>query len=130
MNRNQANLDDLTQKIIGCAFEVSNVLGCGFLEKVYEKALVHELRIAGLSVQAQYPIAVYYKKTIVGNFYADILVEKSILIELKALNTLDSKHHAQCLNYLKASGLNLCLLFNFGQPKIQIKRIIQNSTTF
>lgn len=130
MNRNQVNLNDLTQKVIGCAFEVSNVLGCGFLEKVYEKALVHELRIARLSVQAQYLISVYYKKTIVGNFYADILVEKSILIELKALNTLDSKHHAQCLNYLKASGLNLCLLFNFGQPKIQIKRIIQNPTTF
>ncbi len=129
MNRNQANLNDLTQKVIGCAFEVSNVLGCGFLEKVYEKALVHELRIAGLSVQAQYPISVYYKKTIVGNFFADILVEKSILIELKALNSLDSKHYAQCLNYLKASGLNLCLLLNFGQPKIQIKRIIQNPTT-
>ena len=76
-----------------------------------------------------YPISVYYKKTVVGNFFADILVEKSILIELKALNSLDNKHQAQCLNYLKASGLNLCLLINFGQPKIQIKRIIQNPQT-
>ncbi|MBE9042835.1 GxxExxY protein [Pleurocapsales cyanobacterium LEGE 10410] len=129
MSRSQADLNDLTQKIIGCAFEVSNVLGCGFLEKVYERALVRELSIAGLDVQAQYPISVYYKKTVVGNFFADILVEKSILVELKALNSLENKHQAQCLNYLKASGLNLCLLINFGQPKIQIKRIIQNPQT-
>ncbi|MGD1918381.1 MAG: GxxExxY protein [Pleurocapsa sp.] len=92
--------------MIGCAFEVSNVLGSGFLEKVYERALVQELRIAGLNVQAQYPnpISVYYKKTVVDNFFADILVEKTILIELKALNSLDNKHQAQCINYLKASG--------------------------
>ncbi len=126
MNRHQKNINDLTEKIIGCAFEVSNVLGCGFLEKVYERALMRELIMAGLNVQAQYPISVYYKKTVVGNFFADILVEQSVLIELKALNSLENKHYAQCLNYLKASSLNLCLLLNFGQPKIQIKRIILN----
>ena len=129
MSRHQTDLNNLTEKIIGCAFEVSNILGCGFLEKVYERALVQELRLAGLNVQAQYPISVYYKKIVVGNFYADILVENTVLIELKALNSLDSKHHAQCLNYLKASNLNLCLLLNFGTPKIQIKRIIQNPST-
>ena len=128
MNRNQA-INELTEKIIGCAFEVSNILGSGFIEKVYERALVQELRMAGLLVQAQYPISVYYKTMIVGNFFADILVEKSILIELKALNFLDNKHQAQCLNYLKASNLNLCLLLNFGTPKIQIKRIIHNRST-
>ena len=130
MNCNRTNLNDLTERIIGCAFEVSNVLGCGFLEKVYERALVQELRMSGLSVQAQYPISVYYKKIVVGNFFADILVEKSILIELKALNSIDNRHYAQCLNYLKASNLNLCLLLNFGTPKIQIKRIIQNPSTY
>ena len=121
MNRDWTNINDLTERIIGCAFEVSNVLGCGFLEKVYERALVQELRMAGLNVLAQYPISVHYKKTVVGNFFADILVEKSVLIELKALNSIDNSHYAQCLNYLKASNLNLCLLLNFGTPKIQIK---------
>lgn len=126
MNRVPVNSNDLTSKIIECAFEVSNVLGCGFIEKVYERALVQELRTSGLSVQAQYPISVDYKGTNVGNFFADILVEKSILIELKALNSLENKHQAQCLNYLKASHLNLCLLINFGKPRVEIKRIIQN----
>ena len=126
MNSNHNDLNHLTEKIIGCAFEVSNVLGCGFLEKVYENALVQELKAAGLSVQAQYPISVYYKGTVVGNFFADILVEKCILVELKSLSYLDSNHQAQCLNYLKASGLNLCLLINFGKPKVEIKRIIRN----
>lgn len=94
MHSNNANFNYLTEKIIGCAFEVSNVLGCGFLEKVYERALVQELKSIGLRVEPQYPISVYYKKTIVGNFCADILVEKSILLELKALNYLDSNHQA------------------------------------
>lgn len=126
METNKTKLDALTQKIIGCAFEVSNTLGCGFLEKVYERALVQELKIAGLNVKAQYPISVYYKGTVVGNFFADILVENIILVELKALNSLDNTHQAQCLNYLKASNLNLCLLINFGKPKVEIKRMIRN----
>ncbi len=126
MTNNQTQLDFITQKIIGCAFEVSNTLGCGFLEKVYERALVQELKMTGLNVQAQYPISVYYKGTVVGNFFADILVEKCILVELKALSCLDNNHQAQCLNYLKASNLNLCLLLNFGKPKVEIKRIVRN----
>lgn len=126
MEINKTKLDALTHKIIGCAFEVSNTLGCGFLEKVYEGALVQELKIVGFKVKAQYPISVYYKGTVVGNFFADILVENIILVELKALNSLDNHHQAQCLNYLKASNLNLCLLINFGKPKIEIKRIIKN----
>ena len=130
MDRDLVSLSHLTEKIIGCAFEVSNVLGSGFLEKVYERALVQELRIAGLEVQAQYPISVRYKEKVVGNFFADILVEKTIILELKALNSLDGKHQAQCLNYLKASNLNLCLLLNFGTPKVQIKRIIHNPYTY
>ncbi|BAU66489.1 hypothetical protein STA3757_38940 [Stanieria sp. NIES-3757] len=127
METNQTKFDFLSQKIIGCAFEVSNTLGCSFLEKVYEKALIQELKFAGLNIKAQYPISVYYKGTIVGNFYADILVEKCILVELKALNYLDNHHQAQCLNYLKASNLNLCLLINFSKPKVEITRIIRNA---
>jgi GxxExxY protein len=129
METDRTRLDFLTQKIIGCAFEVSNILGCGFLEKVYERALVQELITAGLNVQAQYPISVYYKGKSVGNFFADIIVEKTILIELKALKFLDNNHQAQCLNYLKASNLNLCLLINFGKPKVEIKRIVLNLPT-
>jgi GxxExxY protein len=119
---NKLNL--ITEKIIGCAFEVSNVLGCGFVEKVYERALVHELRMIGLDVKPQYSINVYYKGMLVGEFFADILVEKCVLVELKALGNLESIHQAQCLNYLKASGVNLCLLINFGKPKVEVRRII------
>ena len=124
--KNKWDYNKLTEKVIGCAFKVSNALGCGFLEKVYERALVHELRKAGLHVQAQYPIIIYYDGIIIGNFFADILVEDCILIELKALKNLDNSHKAQCLNYLKATNLNLCLLINFGNPRVEINRIISN----
>ena len=124
--RNKWKYSKLTEKVIGCAFQVSNALGCGFLEKVYERALVHELRKAGLQVQAQYPITIYYDGIIIGNFFADILVENCILIELKALKHLDNSHKAQCLNYLKATNLNLCLLINFGNPRVEINRIVSN----
>lgn len=120
--------DRVTEVIIGCAFKVSNNLGCGFLEKVYERALVHELRKARLQAVAQHSVNVYYDGIIVGEFFVDILVENRIVVELKALKTLDSSHHAQCLNYLKATGLHTCLLINFGQPKIEFKRIVLNQT--
>jgi GxxExxY protein len=129
MTFNNSKLDLITHKIIGCAFEVSNILGCGFVEKVYERALVYELMIAGLNVKPQYAISVYYKEMMVGEFFADILVEKCILVELKALGTLDSTHQAQCLNYLKASGLSICLLINFGKPKVEVRRIVWNKST-
>lgn len=117
------NIDKLTERIIGCAFKVSNSLGIGFVEKVYENAYVHELRQDGLSVQQQFPIKVVYDGIIVGDFYADMLVEETILIELKAVTTLDKNHIAQSLNYLRASGLETCLLINFGTPKIQIRNL-------
>lgn len=119
-------LNSLSEKIIGCAFTVSNALGCGFVEKVYENALVHELRKAGLSVHPQYPIRVYYDGVIVGEFAADLLVEGCVLVELKAIKTMTDKEEAQCYNYLKATQLNLCLLINFGKPKVEIKRIVRN----
>ncbi|WP_414581156.1 GxxExxY protein [Scytonema sp. PCC 10023] len=119
------DFDKLTQKILGCAYKVSNVLGAGFLEKVYENAFAHELRKAGLRVKQQYRIEVLYDGIIVGEYFADLLVEDCVLVELKAVKTLESIHFAQCLSYLKAARLKLCLLMNFGNPKVEVKRIIQ-----
>jgi len=115
--------DQLTERIIACAFKVSNALGVGFLEGVYEKALLHELRKVGLEAKRQEPLTVRYDDVVVGEFFADILVEDSVILELKAVKALDSSHFAQCLNYLKATNLHLALLINFGTPRIQLKRI-------
>ena len=117
-------INKITRKVIGCAFTVSNTLGIGFLEKVYENALAHELRKAGLGVEQQHDIAVHYDGVAVGDYKADLLVEGRVLIELKAVKALDEVHLAQCLNYLKATALNICLLINFGKPKVEIKRIV------
>ena len=116
----------LTEKVIQCAFTVSNTLGCGFLEKVYENALVHELRKADLQVQQQYGITVFYDGVVVGEYTADLLVEGVIILELKAVKDLDDIPLAQCLNYLKATNLRLCLLINFAKPKVEIRRIVNN----
>jgi GxxExxY protein len=119
-------LNMLTEKIIGCVYRVGNALGCGFLEKVYENALTHELTKAGLRVTQQRPIKVYYDAVTVGDFFADILVEDAVIIELKAVKALEDVHLAQCLNYLKATGLKICLLVNFGSPRVQLKRLVHN----
>ncbi|MBW6470616.1 MAG: GxxExxY protein, partial [Methanosarcinaceae archaeon] len=115
-------LNKLSEKIIGSAFEVSNVLGAGFLEKVYENALNVELSMNGLNVRQQAPLEVRYKDKLVGEYFADILVEESLIVELKAVKDLNDIHVAQCLNYLKGTGLKLCLLINFGKSRIEIKR--------
>src|SRR5690242_2171435 len=115
-------LNQISEKVIGCAYKVSNTLGCGFLEKVYEKALIHEVKKEGLKVKSQYPITVNYDGEIVGEYIADLLVEDCLLVELKAVDVLDKVYFAQCLNYLKATGLKSCLLLNFGRTKIQVKR--------
>jgi GxxExxY protein len=114
----------VTEKIIGCAYTVSNTLGAGFLEKVYENALAHELRKASLHVAQQHPVQIWYDETLVGEYFADLLVEDCVVVELKAVKALDDAHWAQCLNYLKATGLRLCLLLNFGKPRVEIKRIV------
>ena len=119
-------MKQLTEKVIQCAFTVSNTLGCGFLEKVYENALAHELNKAGLKVQQQYGITVYYDGVAVGEYTADLLVEGVLLVELKAVKDLDDIHLAQCLNYLKATNLRLCLLMNFAKPKLEFRRIVNN----
>ena len=121
-------IDQITEKIIGCAFTVSNTLGAGFLEKVYENALAIEIKNAGLVVQQQYGIQVFYAGSVVGEYVADLLVEDQVIVELKCAAGLDNIHMAQCMNYLKATGMKICLLINFGKPKIQIKRIIANQS--
>ena len=124
LDRNE--MKQLTQEVIRCAFTVSNTLGCGFLEKVYENALAHELRKAGLKVQQQHRLTVCYNGVTVGEYTADLLVEGVLLLELKAVKDLDEIHLAQCLNYLKATNFRLCLLMNFAKPKVEIRRIVNN----
>lgn len=105
----ETDLNKITERIISCAYEVSNTLGTGFVEKVYENAHVHEMKKNGLSVVQQYPIKVIYDAVVVGEFFADILVENLVLIELKAVIELNEDHMAQALNYLRATGLPACL---------------------
>jgi GxxExxY protein len=123
-DKRRCELDGISEKIIGCAFIVGNTLGSGFLEKVYENALAHELRKAGLTVEQQHSLKVRYDHVIVGEYVADLLVEGAILVELKAIKALDDVHFAQCLNYLKATRLQVCLLVNFGRPRVDVKRIV------
>jgi GxxExxY protein len=126
MSFTRLQLDGLTQKAIGCAYTVSNVLGSGFLEKVYENAFAHELRKTKAQVKQQHPIDVIYDGTVVGEFFADLVVDDAVLIELKAVKELDDVHLAQCMNYLKATGLKVCLLMNFAKPKVEVKRVVNN----
>jgi GxxExxY protein len=127
MNTNRLFADELSKKIIGCALIVSKTLGVGFLEKLYENALAHELRKAGLLVDQQHPVTVYYDGVVVGAYAADLLIEKTVLVELKAVAELNAVHRTQCVNYLKVSGLWLCLLLNFGTPRLEIKRVVNDA---
>jgi GxxExxY protein len=117
-------LDDLTYQINGAIYEVNKELGSGFLEKVYENALMKELAIRGIKAEAQYPITVFYKGDCVGEYCADIVVNRSIILELKTVEQLKGIHEAQILNYLKATGYKLGLLVNFTYPKAEIRRFI------
>lgn len=114
--------EELTEKIIGCAMKVHRTLGCGFLESVYQKALLHELEKAGLNATGEVPLKVRYDGVIVGDFFADIVVEGKIIVENKAVEALCEAHEVQVVNYLTATGLNVGLLFNFGEPKLAFKR--------
>jgi GxxExxY protein len=122
-NGNGFLYNDLTEKIIGCAYRVYNELGSGFLEKIYENALKIELEEEGLRVSQQEKIDVHYKGILIGDYIADLLVEDKIIIELKAVNELATVHENQLVNYLKATGMKLGLLINFGN-KLKIKRKI------
>lgn len=113
--------EGLTEKIIQAYYAVYNELGSGFLEKVYENAFALELRERGLVVQQQTPITVFYRGQPVGDYFADLLVEECIFIELKAVEALKDEHSAQLVNYLRATGIEVGLLFNFG-PRPDIRR--------
>ena len=112
---------ELSQVIIGSFYEVYNQLGYGFLERVYEAALAHELTKRGLNVERQAAIRVYYDSQVVGEFFADLLVENCIIIELKAAESIHPRYEAQLLNYLKATDIEVGLLLNFG-PEASFKR--------
>lgn len=120
------NLNDITYKINGAIFEVNGILGPGFLEKVYENALLIELRKRGLKAESQVPLKVHYKGEIVGEYVADILIESKVILELKTVDQLQKIHEAQLINYLKATGIQVGLLVNFKHSKAEIKRLVLN----
>lgn len=116
--------EETSKSIVKSAYEVHRLLGPGFLEKIYENALVHELQIRNIKYEAQREIDIYYKDIIVGKYIADILVDDKIIIEVKANSGLNDANFAQLLNYLKATKSRVGLLINFGLPKLQIKRVV------
>lgn len=121
--------NSLTERVLAAVFEVSSTLGAGFLEKVYERALLHELTLRGIRSTAQTSLAVAYKGHPVGEYFADILVEDLLVIEVKCVDRLSPSHTAQCLNYLRACGRPVCLLVNLQRPKVQWKRIVHRFET-
>ncbi len=120
--------EEITGKILSTAFDVAHELGSGFIESVYEKALKIAMQEKGLQVKEQHPITVFFRGQDVGDFYADLFVEEKVIVELKAVKTLAPEHQAQVINYLKASGIEVGLLINFGPPKIEYKRLVRYKT--
>jgi GxxExxY protein len=118
------SLDKLAEMVIGAAYEVSNQLGVGFLEKVYERALLRELQLRAIPVEPQVPIRVCYKEAYVGEYFADLLVDGRLIVELKCVEQFTGEHLAQCLNYLKATGKYLAILINFQKSKVQWRRVV------
>ena len=118
--------EEITKVIIGCAFEVINELGAGFLESVYEHAMFIALEQQGLSSQAQHSTKVMFRGKCVGDFFADLLVEKKVIVELKAVKAIAPEHQAQIINYLNATGIEVGLLINFGNPKLEYKRFTRS----
>ncbi len=116
--------EDITQDVIGAAFDVHNTLGCGLLEKVYENALAWELTLRKHAVSAQKEFTVTYKKKEVGVYYADLVVDDKVVVEVKSVSALDDVHRAQVLNYLKVSGIRVGLLLNFARPKLRFERFV------
>jgi len=120
------DINDITYAINGAVFEVNRILGSGFLEKVYENALLVELKRRRLKAESQVPIRVLYKESVVGEYIADILVEDKVVVELKTVETLEKIHEAQLLNYLQATGIRVGILINFKHPKAEIRRMVLN----
>ena len=120
------DIEQLRKEVIGCCYDVQNELGAGFVEKIYENALVIALREAGLKCAPQVAVSVTFRGQIVGEFFADILVEDKLILELKAVRELLGEHQAQLINYLKASDVEYGLLLNFGKPRLEIRRLKNN----
>ncbi len=118
--------EQITRTVLGCAFEVSNELGAGFLESVYEKALLLALRQKGLSAVAQHAVKVMFRGECVGDFYADIFVEDKVIVELKTVKAIAPEHQAQIINYMNATGIEVDLLINFGNPKLEYRRFTRS----
>ena len=116
---------ELTKKIIGCSYSVYNKMGFGFLESVYEKCLLIELHKAGLDAESQKPITVYYDNENVGHFMADIVVNDTIVLELKSVRKIVEAHEVQLVNYLVATGKEVGLIINFGERKVEVKRKVR-----
>lgn len=116
--------DPLTEAILGAAFEVANALGHGFSESVYQRALAYELELRGISVAREVPFRVLYKGREMGTYLADLVVGGQVIVELKSIEgTLGAPHVAQCLNYLRASGVRTGLILNFGRAKLEYRRV-------
>lgn len=115
---------DLTYKIIGLAMEVHNELGYGFLEKVYENALMIQLKNENIKAEKQFPLKIYFKNQVVGEYYPDIIVDDKVIIELKATEKIIDAHKAQTLNYLKGTRLKVALIINFGKEKLEYERMV------
>ena len=116
---------DITRKIIGASYNVYNTLGFGFLESVYKKSLIIELKKRNLSVEEEKPLTVYYDQFEVGSFFVDLFVENEIIVELKSVNTIVKAHEVQLVNYLVATGKPVGLILNFGERKVDVKRKIK-----
>ena len=128
---NDYKYSDISKEIIGAAYEVHNTLGSGFLEKVYQNALMVELKLRKIGAEAEKPITVHYRGEMVGNYIADIVVEDKIIVEVKAIKALSEIHEVQLVNYLAATGVEVGLLLNFGKS-VEVKRRIKevNKSSF
>ncbi|CAA7614729.1 conserved hypothetical protein [Magnetospirillum sp. LM-5] len=115
--------DPLTAAVLAAAFEVSNQLGHGFLEAVYQRALLRELALRDVAVEREVAFKIRYKDAEIGTYVADLVVDRRVIVELKAVEALSPSHMGQCLNYLRASGLRVGLVLNFGRPKLEFKRL-------
>jgi GxxExxY protein len=124
MNTNEHESERILEAIVGASYEVSNVLGAGFLEKVYERALRRELVLRGFRVDSQVCFPVLYKGERAGDYLADLVVERRVIVELKCVARFCDEHMAQCINYLRASGLRFCLMVNFQNPRVEWKRLV------
>ncbi|MBI9085436.1 MAG: GxxExxY protein [Desulfobacterales bacterium] len=126
---NPMEKEDLTHKVIGCAYQVYNTLGFGFLESVYRKAMVVELEAGGIRTEQESPLRVAYRDQIVGDFFVDLLVEGELIVELKSLERLGKVHETQLVNYLVATGNEIGLLINFGPSGVEVKRKYRTRNT-